>query len=334
MAGAVLLVTLLSGLGYLTYGALDRLYPQELWRYFRPLPAAGSGSIFYRDLDGQLLVVSPNDPSRARRLTAMTAPAAGSASGGAPGGAATQEIVRDAVVLPGGQAVAYFATEKRAGRPDADHLKVVALDGRLIQDLPVVEAAGEPILSSIYVSASGRYVAVTSRDRTHVYYFDVTSGGALTPGQADAPPEPMLWYRNGDLRTAPFPNQVAYAVSPDGKRRAQVQEGTRRAPDCGDGPRCELARELSVSPVTVTGVTRSGLSLYSAFSSFAAEGWGPIPSQPAARFYGRLVWSPDGTQLLFTTQDEATSRVYVISADGKTRPRLLLDGAEALDWTP
>ena len=58
----------------------------------------------------------------------------------------------------------------------------------------------------------------------------------------------------------------------------------------------------------------------------------PLPAQPAARFYGRLVWSPDGRQLLFTTLDGAESRVFAIGVDGRTRPRLVLDGAEALDW--
>ena len=47
------------------------------------------------------------------------------------------------------------------------------------------------------------------------------------------------------------------------------------------------------------------------------------------RYYGRLVWSPDGRQLLFTTLDGAESRVFAIGVDGLTRPRLVLDGAEA-----
>lgn len=324
IAGAVVVLALLGGLGYLAYRGLDRLYPQELWRYFRPLPATGSGSILYRDLDGQLLLAPVDDPSRARPLTTGIA-------GGAGAGAA-QEIVRDAVIMPDKRAVAYFATEKRAGRPDVDHIKIVRLDGQMIGDIAVVERAGEPILSSVYHSTNGRYLAVTSRDRSRVYYYDVAAGGALTAGQADAPPEPMQWYRNGDLLTAPFPNQPAYATSPDGRRRAQVREGTRRAPDCGAEPRCEAVKELSVSPVTVTGISRAGVPLYGAFSTFSADGWGPVPDQPAARFYGRLVWSPDGTQLLFTTQDEAHSRVYAITADGKTRPRLLLEEAEVLDW--
>lgn len=324
IVGAVVLLALLGGLGYLTYWGLDRLYPQELWRYFRPLPAAGSGSILYRDLEGKLLLGPVGDPSRARPLTSGTAEGAGTG--------AAQEIVRDAVIMPDKRAVAYFATERRPGRPDADHVKIIALDGQIIGDVAVAEGAGEPILSSIYLSTSGRYLAVTSRDRSRVYYYDVTAGGALTAGPADAPPEPMLWYRNGDLLTAPFPNQPAYATSPDGRRRAQVREGTRRAPDCDAEPRCEAVKELSVSPVTVTGISRAGVPLYGAYSGFSAEGWGPVPSQPAARFYGRLVWSPDGTQLLFTTQDEANSRVYAITADGKTRPRLILEEAEVLDW--
>ena len=77
---------------------------------------------------------------------------------------------------------------------------------------------------------------------------------------------------------------------------------------------------------------RGGYPLYGVFSSVSAEGWGPLPAQPAARFYGRLVWSPDGRQLLFTTLDGAESRVFAIGVDGRTRPRLVLDGAEALDW--
>src|SRR5687767_11753992 len=81
-AGIAVLVALLGGLGYLTYGALDRLYPQGLWRYFRPVPGAASGSILYRHVDGYLLLAPVGDPGRAQRLSPE-----------AP------EIVRDAVFL-------------------------------------------------------------------------------------------------------------------------------------------------------------------------------------------------------------------------------------------
>src|SRR5262249_23057006 len=141
-------------------------------------------------------------------------------------------------------------------------------------------------------------------------------------------------YRNGDLRTGPLAGQPAYALSPDGRRQAQIRDGVRRAPECGDQPSCETVKELSVVPATVTGVVRQGVPLYGSFADFSAEGWGPIPAQPAASFYGRLVWSPDGSHLLFSPLDGADSRVYAISADGRTRPRLLLQDAEALDWIP
>jgi hypothetical protein len=230
--------------------------------------------------------------------------------------------------------VAYIATDRRAGRPESEHLKVVGLDGAVRHDLVLGEAAREPLLPTLYVSRSGRYLALTSRDRGHVYYFDTVAGGPLVQGQPEAPPEPVLWHRNGDLRQSPFAGQAAYALSPDGKVRAQVRAGERRAPACGEAE-CEAVSELAVAPQTVTGAGQAGQGgypLYGVFSSVSAEGWGPLPAQPAARFYGRLVWSPDGRQLLFTTLDGAESRVFAIGVDGRTRPRLVLDGAEALDW--
>jgi hypothetical protein len=319
-AGIVVLVAVLGGLGYLAYGALDQLYAQELWRYFRPASEAGSGTVLYRDSEGHLLLAPVGDPGRGRRLSPET-----------------QEVVRDGVILPAGtagpQSVAYFATVRRPGQPESDHLKVVGLDGTPRLDLAMAETVGQPLLPALYVSSSGRYLALTSRDRTQVYYVDAAAGGPPVLGQADAPPEPIQWYRNGDLRQAPFPGQAAYALSPEGRRRAQVRAGTRRAPACGEAD-CEAVTELAVAPQTVTGLGRGGFSLFGAFSNFSADGWGPIPAQPAARFYGRLVWSPDGKQLLFTTLDGADSRVYAIGADGRSRPRLVLEGAEALDWVP
>jgi hypothetical protein len=314
-AGGAVLVLLLGGLGYVAYGALDRLYPQGLWRYFRPVPEPASGSILYRHVDGYLLLAPVADPGRAQRLSPE-----------AP------EIVRDAVFLSDGKAVAYIATDRRPGQPETEHLKVVGVDGSVRHDLVLGEAAGEPLLPTLYVSRSGRYLALTSRDRGHVYYFDTVAGGPLVQGQPESPPEAMQWHRNGDLRQAPFAGQAAYALSPDGKVRAQVRAGDRRAPFCSEAE-CEAVAELAVTPQTVTGSGQGGYSLYGVFSSVSAEGWGPLPAQPAARFYGRLVWSPDGRQLLFTTLDGAESRVFAIGADGRTRPRLVLDGAEALDWT-
>ncbi|HEX2327051.1 MAG TPA: hypothetical protein VHQ00_16770 [Chloroflexota bacterium] len=313
-AGVAVLVFLLGGLGYLTYGALDRLYPQGLWRYFRPVPGPASGSILYRHVDGYLLLAPVADPGQAQRLSPE-----------AP------EIVRDAVFLSDGKAVAYIATDRRSGQPETEHLKVVGLDGAVRHDLVLGEAAGEPLLPTLYVSRSGRYLALTSRDRGHVYYFDTVAGGPLAQGQPESPPEPVLWHRNGDLRQAPFAGQAAYALSPDGRVRAQVRAGERRAPACGEAE-CEAVSELAVTSQTVTGLGQGGYPLYGVFSSVSAEGWGPLPAQPAARFYGRLVWSPDGRQLLFTTLDGAESRVFAIGVDGRTRPRLVLDGAEALDW--
>ena len=116
-AGIAVLVALLGGLGYLTYGALDRLYPQGLWRYFRPVPGPASGSILYRHVDGYLLLAPVADPGQAQRLSPE-----------AP------EIVRDAVFLSDGKAVAYIATDRRSGQPETEHLKVVGLDGAVRHD--------------------------------------------------------------------------------------------------------------------------------------------------------------------------------------------------------
>jgi hypothetical protein len=318
---ALALALLVTGLGFLFYRSLDALYPQELWRYFRPLPPPAAGSVLYRDPDGQLHLSPIRDPGQARRLRDPSL------------GAEAREIVRDAAVLPDGKHVAYFATERRDGQPDSDRLKVLALDGGLVRNLAVAAAAGEPIRPAVYVSASGRYVAVTSRDRAHVYYYDVTSDGPLVVGPADAAPEGMLWNRNADLRTPLLPGQPAFATSPDGTRRAQVRPGTRRAPACAEAE-CEAVQELVVASRAGAGSGTPAAAIYSAFSGFSAEGWGPIPAQPAQRFYGRLVWSPDGKQLLFSTLDGAEVRTYTIGTDGRTRPRLVLEAAEALDWIP
>jgi hypothetical protein len=323
-----LLVALLGWGGAALYGALDRLYPQELWRYFRPASETSSGSILYRDLDGHLLLAPAGNPGGAKRLSA-----------------GSQEVVRDALFLPavpGAQSapgaapsIAVYATERRAGQAESDRLKVLGADGAERLNLAVAETAGEPLLPYLYVSQSGRYVALTTRDRARVYYVDLVAGGAVTPGQADAPPEPVQWHRNGDLRQAPFAGEAAYALAPDGKRRAQVRSGTRQAPACGEA-QCERVTELAVAPQSVTGggPGAAGFALYGAFNGFSAEGLGPLPAQPAARFYGRLVWSPDGSQLLFTALDGDQSRVYAIGTDGRTRPSLLLAEAEALDWAP
>ncbi|MGH2355658.1 MAG: hypothetical protein ACRDI2_04505 [Chloroflexota bacterium] len=326
-AGALVLCLLVGGMGYLAYGALDKLYPQELWRYYRPLPSVTSGSVLYRNADGHLLLAPLSAPEKVQRITA-----AGQA-GNASGTVGPVEIVRDALVLPDGKAVAYFASEKGSGRAERDYLRVVGLDGRLIRDV-ALETAGEALRPAMYTSASGRYLALTSLDRERVYYLDVATDAPLTRGEADAPPEEMLWYRDADLRSAPFAGQPAYAPSPDGQQRAQLREGARRAPECGDEPRCETVTELVVSPATAAESAQPSVPLYGAFTAFSAEGWGPVPTQPAERFYGRLVWSPDGGHLLFSTVDGADARVYVVSADGKTRPRLVLQSAEALDWIP
>ena len=327
-AAAVVLVALVGWGGYALYGALDRLYPQELWRYFRPASEAAAGSVLYRDLDGHLLLAPVGNPTQARRLTAET-----------------QEVVRDALFLPAapgaqsgaaaGQAIAVYSTTRRSGQAESDQLKVLGGDGAVRLELPLAEAVGEPLLPYLYVSQSGRFLALTTRDRARVYYFDLAAGGAPAAGQADAPPEPVQWHRNGDLRQAPFAGEAAYALAPDGKRRAQVRSGPRQAPACGEA-QCERVTELAVAPHTVTGggPAAAGFALYGAFSSFSAEGFGPLPAQPADRFYGRLVWSPDGSQLLFTALDGDQSRVYAVGTDGRTRPSLVLDAAEALDWIP
>jgi len=143
----------------------------------------------------------------------------------------------------------------------------------------------------------------------------------------------MLWNRNGDLQTPLVASQRPYASSPDGKLRAQVRAGQRRAPECGD-PKCEAVQELVISSGTVAGAARPPAGLFGAFSQFSADGWGPIPTQPAEKLYGRLVWSPDGAQVLFSTLDGTDTHTYAIGVDGKTQPRLLLDDGEALDWLP
>jgi len=329
LGGTLGLLLLLVGGGYYTYRSLDRLYPQELWKYFRPPAPAAAGSLLYRDGEGQLLLAPLSDPTRAQRLLDSSV------------GPETREIVRDAVVVPaagGGRQIAYYASEKTGARPEVDRLKLLALapDGtpRIIQRVSLADEAGEPLRPLLFVSASGRYLALTNRERTRAYYFDVAGGGPLTPGQIDAPPEPMLWNRNADLLTPLVPGQAPYATSPDGRWRAAVRAGTRHAPACEEPP-CEPAQELVISPATIAGSLHTPPAvIFGAFRDFAAEGWGPIPTQPPLRLYGRLVWSPDATELLFTALDEAQSRIYAITADGKTRPRLVLENAEALDWLP
>ncbi len=319
--GAILL-GLVAIAGVAAYRALDALYPQELWKYFRPVPPLGSGSILYRTTDGQLFLAPLADPDSGRRLLDTTTP---------PG---TREVVRDAVALPQGQRVAYYASELHEGQAERDRVKVISLDGQVVRTVDV-SAAGEPLRPAIFLSSSGRFLALTSRDRGHVYYLDLGADTPLTLGQPDAPPEPMLWTRNGDLRTPLLAGQRPFATSPDGKLRAQVREGPRRAPAClGEQPRCEAAQELVVSAATIAGAERPPVVLYGAFSAFSADGWGPIPTQRAERLYGRLVWSPDGTQLLFSALDGAEARTYAIGVDGKTRPRLILAAGEALDWLP
>ncbi len=239
-------------------------------------------------------------------------------------------MVRDALVLPDGKQVAYYATESREGQPKSDRLKVVAIGGGVVRNV----AVAEPVREAVYASASGRYLALTSPDRTRVYYYDLSSDGSLTPGTADAAPERMLWTRNGDLRSAPLPGQPAFAAAPDGKLRAQVRAGTRRAPECGDEPRCEAVQELVIAPGAPAAADRPPVMLHGAFREFSA------PGQEAQRLYGRLVWSPDASQVLFSAlvhlnaQDGAQTRIYAVGTDGKTRPRLVLEQAEALDWIP
>ena len=44
--------------------------------------------------------------------------------------------------------------------------------------------------------------------------------------------------------------------------------------------------------------------------------------------------APDGSHVLFSTLFEAETRTYAITVDGKSRPRLVLETGEALDWLP
>ncbi|MGI8424158.1 MAG: hypothetical protein ACR2NO_08640 [Chloroflexota bacterium] len=308
-----------GGGGWWLYRAFDPLYPQDLWRYFRPAPAAPAGTVLYRDLEGQLFVAPLGDLKAARRLLDANAAAGG------------REFVRDAVFLPDKERIAYFATVRRDAGGEQDRVKVIGRDGRQVADINVSEAAGEPIRPTVYASVSGRYLAVTNRERTRVFYYDLNTNGPLVPGEAETPPERMLWTRNADLRTPPLPSQQAFAVSGDGKLRAQVRAGRRRAPECEE-QRCETTQELTVSLGTVAGSQLGGAMLYGVFSAFSSEGWGPVPPQPAQRLYGRLVWSPDGKQLLFTTLDGESTNTFAIGTDGRSQPRLVLANAEALDW--
>jgi hypothetical protein len=279
----------------------------------------GTGSVLYRDGDGQLFLAPIGDLERARRL----------ADSGV--GAGTREIVRDAIGLPDGKSVAYFATERHERQGEVDRVKLVALSDGQVRSLPF--DVGEPLRPAVFSSTSGRYLAVTNRERTRVYYADLSGDAAFVPGTADAAPERMLWTRNGDLRTALLPGQPAFASSPDGKLRAQVRPGSRREPECGDR-QCAAVQELTVSSGTVAGSSQPPAVLYGAFNDFSAEGWGPIPAQPAQRFFGRLVWSADGRQVLFSTLDGAETRSYAVGVDGRTQPRLVLASGEALDWLP
>src|SRR5687767_5094223 len=65
---ALVAVLVVGGAGWGMYRALDPLYPQELWRYYRPAAPAPSGTVLYRDLDGQLFLAPLNDLAKARRL--------------------------------------------------------------------------------------------------------------------------------------------------------------------------------------------------------------------------------------------------------------------------
>lgn len=321
---ALVAILVVAGGGLLFYRALDPMYPQDLWRYFRPQAPAPTGALLYRDLDGQLFLAPQGDAKQAQRLLD-----AGAAAGG-------REYVRDAIYVPQRKQIAYFATVRRDGAGGAvehDHVKLIDLSGKAIRDMDVTAGTGEPIRPTVYASASGRYLAVTNRERTQAYFYDLDGGGGPVAAPFDSPPERMLWTRNADLRQSYVSSQAPVAASQDGAQRAQVRAGRRRAPEC-DEQRCETAQELVVSSGGVTASQRAATLLYGAFSAFSAEGWGPVPPQPAQRLYGRLVWSPDGKQLLFSTLDGDVANTYAISTDGRTQPRLVLEAAEALDWLP
>lgn len=314
-------VLVLGGGGTYTYRSLEAMYPQEFWKYYRPAPPAASGSVLYRNADGELYLAPVAGNATGQRLADRSLPAT------------THELIRDAAVLPDGKQVAYYATERATtGQSERDRIKIMTLDGTIRRVL-AVESVGEVVRPVLYVSATGRYLAVTSRDRTRAYFADLNADQPLVPGQADAPPERMLWTKNGDLREAPLPSLRPAAVTVDGQLRAQVRAGTRRAPAC-DEAECQPAQELIVGSATVAGAAQPPVVLFGVFSDFAADGWGPVPAQPAFRLFGRLIWSPDSHHLLFNTVDGADVRVYIIGAGGQTAPRLLREGVEALDWIP
>jgi hypothetical protein len=320
-AVAVVLAIFLGLAIFGLYRALDPLYPQDLWRYFRPAAAIGTGSVLYRDLEGQLFLAPIGDVKSGKRLLDPLAAASG------------REIIRDALALPGGKAIAYYATVKRGSEAEQDRVKVIDLQGKITHDISLEGADGELIRPALYVSTSGRYLGVTNRDRNSFYFVDLQASNAFVQGDAGSPPERMQWARNADLRSGYVAGQPSYAASSDGTLRAQVRAGKRRAPECTEG-RCETGQELVVTSGTPAGAGKDATVLYGVFASFSAEGWGPIPSQAAQRLYGRLIWSPDGKQLLFSTLDGAVTSSYAISTDGRSQPRLLLEQGEALDWLP
>ena len=145
----LVLVVLPLGLSALFYRSLDGLYPQSLWKYFRPLTPAATGSLLYRDADGQLFLAALDGAREPRRI-------ADPALGGD-----THEIVRDAVAVPGGKQIAYFATERRTSG-ERDVLKIANLEDGSVRRADS-GAAIEPLRAAVFASTSGRYVAVTSR---------------------------------------------------------------------------------------------------------------------------------------------------------------------------
>src|SRR6266542_6825095 len=134
IGGVVLLLLVLGGGGYLFYRSLDSLYPQEMWKYFRPETPVAAGSILYRTTEGQLFLAPVADPTQAKRLLDSGT------------GVGTAEYVRDATVLSGGKEVAYYATQ-RASQGETDHVKLVGIAGAngsgsgISRDVALVPAA-------------------------------------------------------------------------------------------------------------------------------------------------------------------------------------------------
>lgn len=320
LAAAALAAVCLLGWG--VYALVDPYYPQELWRFFRPERWDPVGQILYRTDEGQLFLASAHSLSRPRQLAGASLGSPQPARAAADGPAPPREIIRDATVLPDRQHVAYFASHVQEGRRASDHLNILSLSSGAV--VLQIELPGPQVAPpTVYASRTGRFLAVTDSSQNQFSYWDANTGQ-----QVDQPGEALQVERNPVVGPPLAGGQPAQALSPHGKLRAELRTGQRRAPLCPDA-KCEVAREL-----TVLGQGSGPIVLFGAFPTISSDGWAFLPGYAGQRFVGRLVWAPDSRQLLFTTLDVdgGIPRVYAVAADGRTRPRQVLERAEALDW--